>query len=136
MTLTEYRIDTGFFAGPLDLMLYLVRKVEVDICEVSLSKITSDFVDYIEVLEFVDFDLIGDFVVVASTLLEIKSREVLPTQAERQPLYEQAQVIFKEQAPWATIAHSVVYMTMRPEVEGYVVHPLGGHIFNAVGLSQ
>lgn len=66
----------------------------------------------------------------------IQQAKVLPTQAERQPLYEQAQVIFKEQAPWATIAHSVVYMTMRPEVEGYVVHPLGGHIFNQVGLSQ
>ena len=51
-------------------------------------------------------------------------------------LNEEAQVIFKEQAPWATIAHSVVYMTMRPEVEGYVVHPLGGHIFNQVGLSN
>ncbi|MCI2400337.1 ABC transporter substrate-binding protein [Aliiroseovarius subalbicans] len=66
----------------------------------------------------------------------IQQAKVLPTQAERQPLYEQAQVIFKEQAPWATIAHSVVYMTMRPEVEGYIVHPLGGHIFNQVGLSQ
>jgi dipeptide transport system substrate-binding protein len=66
----------------------------------------------------------------------IQQAKVLPTQAERQPLYEQAQVIFKEQAPWATLAHSVVYMTMRPEVEGYVVHPLGGHIFNQVGLSQ
>ena len=66
----------------------------------------------------------------------IQQAKVLPTQEERQPLYEEAQVIFKEQAPWATIAHSVVYMTMRPEVEGYVVHPLGGHIFNQVGLSQ
>ncbi|WP_300550829.1 ABC transporter substrate-binding protein [Roseovarius sp.] len=66
----------------------------------------------------------------------IQQAKVLPTQAERAPLYEQAQEIFKEQAPWATIAHSVVYMTMRPEVEGYVVHPLGGHIFNQVGLSQ
>lgn len=64
----------------------------------------------------------------------IQQAKVLGTQAERQPLYEQAQVIFKEQAPWATIAHSVVYMTMRPEVEGYVVHPLGGHIFDQVGL--
>ena len=66
----------------------------------------------------------------------IQQAKVLPTQEERQPLYEEAQVIFKEQAPWATIAHSVVYMPMRPEVEGYVVHPLGGHIFNQVGLSQ
>ena len=66
----------------------------------------------------------------------IQQAKVLGTQAERQPLYEQAQAVFKEQAPWATIAHSVVYMTMRPEVEGYVVHPLGGHIFNQVGLSN
>jgi len=64
----------------------------------------------------------------------LKEAKVLPTQAERTPLYEQAQVIFKQQAPWATIAHSVVFMTMRPEVEGYVVHPLGGHIFDQVGL--
>lgn len=82
MTLAEYRVDTGFFAGPLDLMLYLVRKSEIDICSVSLSRITRDFIDYIEVLDFLDFDLIGDFVVTASTLLEIKSREVLPVQAE------------------------------------------------------
>ena len=82
MTLTEYRIQTGVFAGPLDLLLYLVRKTEIDICAVSLAKITTDFVHYIDVLEFLDFDLIGDFVVVASTLLEIKSREVLPTQLE------------------------------------------------------
>ncbi|MEP3331606.1 ABC transporter substrate-binding protein [Sedimentitalea sp.] len=66
----------------------------------------------------------------------IQQAKVLPTQEERQPLYEEAQVIFKEQAPWATIAHSVVYMPMRPEVDGYVVHPLGGHIFNQVGLSN
>ncbi|MCG6901135.1 MAG: ABC transporter substrate-binding protein [Rhodobacter sp.] len=64
----------------------------------------------------------------------IQKAKVLGTQAERQPLYEQAQVIFKDQAPWATIAHSVVYMTMRPEVDGYIVHPLGGHIFDQVGL--
>ena len=66
----------------------------------------------------------------------IQKAKTLPTQAERTPLYEEAQVVFKDQAPWATIAHSVVFMVMRPEVEGYVVHPLGGHIFNQVGLSQ
>ncbi|MBU2983437.1 ABC transporter substrate-binding protein [Lentibacter algarum] len=64
----------------------------------------------------------------------IQKAKVLPTQEERSKLYKEAQAIFKDQAPWATIAHSVVYMTMRPEVDGYVVHPLGGHIFNQVGL--
>ncbi|WP_226782456.1 ABC transporter substrate-binding protein [Oceaniglobus trochenteri] len=67
---------------------------------------------------------------------KLQEAKVLSDQAARAKLYEEAQVIFKEQAPWATIAHSVVYMPMRPEVEGYVVHPLGGHIFNQVGLKQ
>mgnify|MGYP003675561004 CR=1 FL=1 len=66
----------------------------------------------------------------------LQKAKVLSNQEDRAKLYEEAQVIFKDQAPWATIAHSVVYMTMRPEVDGYVVHPLGGHIFNQVGLKQ
>ena len=66
----------------------------------------------------------------------IQAAKVTSDQAERTRLYEEAQVIFKEQAPWATIAHSVVFMPMRPEVEGYVVHPLGGHIFDEVSLAQ
>ncbi len=56
--------------------------------------------------------------------------------AERTRLYEEAQVVFKEQAPWATIAHSVVFMPTRPEVKGYKVHPLGGHIFYGVDLAE
>ena len=66
----------------------------------------------------------------------VQAAKVTADQAERTALYEEAQVIFKEQAPWATIAHSVVFMPMRPEVEGYVMHPLGGHIFSEVGLAE
>jgi len=79
MTLAEYRIDLGYFGGPLDLLLHLVRRQELDICRVSLARITSEFHHHLEVLELLNLDLIGDFLVVASTLLEIKSREVLPS---------------------------------------------------------
>lgn len=82
MILTDYRIDVTDYSGPLDLLLYLVRRHEVDICAISLSRVTSDFQNYLDVLAYLDFDLIGDFVVVASTLLEIKSREVLPSAPE------------------------------------------------------
>ncbi|MEZ5686247.1 MAG: ABC transporter substrate-binding protein [Paracoccaceae bacterium] len=64
----------------------------------------------------------------------IQKAKTVTSAEERTALYEEAQVIFKEQAPWATIAHSVVFMPMRPEVEGYKVHPLGSHIFTEVGL--
>jgi dipeptide transport system substrate-binding protein len=66
----------------------------------------------------------------------IQEAKTVTNNDERIPLYEEAQVIFKDQAPWATIAHSVVFMPMRPEVEGYKVHPLGGHIFYGVSLAE
>ncbi|MEZ6130135.1 MAG: segregation/condensation protein A [Planctomycetaceae bacterium] len=78
MLLTEYRVELGMFAGPLDLLLYLVRRQELDIRTISLAKVTRDFQQCLEVLQLLDLDLVGEFVVVASTLLEIKSREVLP----------------------------------------------------------
>ena len=54
--------------------------------------------------------------------------------AERTRLYEKAQVVFKEQAPWVTIAHSVVFMPMRKEVKGYKIDPFGGHVFYGVDI--
>jgi len=66
----------------------------------------------------------------------IQQAKTVTDSAERTRLYEEAQTVFKEQAPWATIAHSVVYMPMRPEVENYIVHPLGGHIFYGVDLAE
>ncbi|UPH72311.1 ABC transporter substrate-binding protein [Abyssibius alkaniclasticus] len=66
----------------------------------------------------------------------IDAAKVTSNVAERTRLYEEAQVVFKAQAPWLTIAHSVVFMPVRNEVEGYVVHPLGGHIFTNVSLAE
>ncbi len=56
--------------------------------------------------------------------------------AERTRLYKEAQVVFKEEAPWITIAHSIVFMPMRKEVKGYVMDPLGGHSFYSVDLVE
>jgi dipeptide transport system substrate-binding protein len=66
----------------------------------------------------------------------IQKAKIVTSADERTALYEEAQVVFKDQAPWATIAHSVVFMPMRPEVKGYKVHPLGGHIFYGVSLDN
>jgi len=66
----------------------------------------------------------------------IQKAKVTSDMAERTRLYEEAQVAFKEQAPWATIAHSVVFMPVRKEVTGYKVHPLGGHIFYGVDIAE
>jgi len=58
------------------------------------------------------------------------------TAEERTKLYEEAQVVFKREAPWATIAHSVVFMPMRANVTGYIMDPLGGHWFDGVDIAE
>ncbi|MCE0734581.1 ABC transporter substrate-binding protein [Halomonas sp. G15] len=64
----------------------------------------------------------------------VMEAKTLSDQAERVERYEQAQAIFKEQAPWNTLAHSVVFMPLRKEVTGYTIDPLGGHSFEGVDL--
>ena len=66
----------------------------------------------------------------------IQKAKVVSDIGERTKLYEEAQVVFKREAPWATIAHSVVFMAMSPKVENYIVHPLGGHIFYGVDIAE
>ena len=76
--MTQYRVDIDVFAGPLDLLLYLVRKEEVDIYDIPIAHITGQYLKYIEMLKLFDIDLAGDFLVMAATLMEIKSVMVLP----------------------------------------------------------
>jgi segregation and condensation protein A len=76
--MAEYKVQFEVFEGPLDLLLYLVKKEEVDIYQVNLTKIASEFIEYIEVMRQLDLEVAGEFLVMASTLMFIKSRELLP----------------------------------------------------------
>ena len=77
----SFRVNLDAFRGPLDLLLYLVRRHEVDITDIPIALITDQFMDHLEILKQLDVDHVGDFLELASTLIEIKSRSVLP-QAE------------------------------------------------------
>jgi segregation and condensation protein A len=83
--MADYRVQLDSFSGPMDLLLYLVRRNEVDITRLPIAKITVQFLQFLEVLHLLDLDLIGDFVVLASSLIEIKSRQVLPRAEEETP---------------------------------------------------
>jgi segregation and condensation protein A len=74
----KFRVDLEIFRGPLDLLLYLVRKHEVEITEIPIAPITEQFLEYISVIEQLDVNAVGDFLDMASNLIEIKSRMVLP----------------------------------------------------------
>jgi len=74
----EFRIDLETFRGPLDLLLYLVRRHEVEITDLPIAPITAQYLEYLEVLQQLDVNAAGEFLDMASTLAEIKSRMVLP----------------------------------------------------------
>ncbi len=76
--MADYRVNLDIFAGPLDLLLYLVRKEEVDIYDIPIAKITNQYIRYIEMLKSLDIDLASDFLVMATTLMETKSAMLLP----------------------------------------------------------
>lgn len=73
-----YRVKLDNFEGPLDLLLYLVEKEKINILEVSLASIVDQFMEYLAIMEELSLEIAGSFLVVAATLLEIKSRRLLP----------------------------------------------------------
>jgi segregation and condensation protein A len=83
----SFRVELDTYRGPLDLLLYLVRKHEVEIIDLPIALIAQQYLEYLAVLEAMDVDAVGDFLEMASTLVEIKSRSVLPhNDEEEEPL--------------------------------------------------
>src|SRR5438128_3958345 len=74
----EYQVELDSFCGPLDLLLYLVKHDEVNICDIPIARIADQFLQYLGLLQMIDVDWAGEFLVMAATLTEIKSRMVLP----------------------------------------------------------
>jgi segregation and condensation protein A len=75
---TVYTIRTESFEGPFDLLLHLIKKNEVDIYNIPIAAITRQYLDYLDVMQELNLDIAGDFLVMASTLIQIKSRMLLP----------------------------------------------------------
>jgi segregation and condensation protein A len=74
----DYRIRLDTYSGPMDLLLYLIRREEVDIYDIPLAKVLAQYMAYVRVLKTLDPEAAGDFLVMAATLMEIKSRMLLP----------------------------------------------------------
>jgi segregation and condensation protein A len=78
----DYQVELESFRGPLDLLLFLVKRNEVDICDIPIARVTEQFLEYLNVLQLIDVEWAGDFLVMAATLMEIKSKLLLPRPEE------------------------------------------------------
>jgi segregation and condensation protein A len=89
----SYKLKLGKFEGPLDLLLHLIKINEVDIYDIPIATITDQYVGYLSMMKEIDLDIASEFLVMAATLMEIKSRMLLPTppeeeEAEEDPRFE------------------------------------------------
>ena len=103
--MSEYKVQFEVFEGPLDLLLYLIKKEEVDIYEVNLTRLATQFIEYIDLMRAFDLEVAGEFLVMASTLMYIKSRELLPV--EQQAVVEEEDE--GEDPRWELIRQLVEY---------------------------
>ena len=85
---TDYKVKLEIFEGPLDLLLYLIKQDEIDIYEISLERITSQYLEYLQAFEELNIDIAGEFIVMAANLIYLKSRSLLPV--DQQPPDEDA----------------------------------------------
>jgi segregation and condensation protein A len=100
----ELRVKLPVFEGPLDLLLYLIKKDELDIYDIPIENIARQYLDYLQFMKLLDLEVAGEFLVVASTLLYIKSRTLLPK--DLQPPEEDAE---EDDPRWDLIRQLVEY---------------------------
>jgi segregation and condensation protein A len=73
-----YKVKLEVFEGPLDLLLYLIKKEELNIYDIPIARVTDQYLEYLELMQLMDLDIAGEFLVMAATLMHIKSRMLLP----------------------------------------------------------
>lgn len=100
----DYKVKLDVFEGPLDLLLYLIKRDEVDIYEISIERITKQYLEYLDAFKLLNIDLAGEFIVMAANLLYIKSRTLLP--ADQQMAEEDAE---EDDPRWELIRQLIEY---------------------------
>jgi segregation and condensation protein A len=100
----QYKVKLEVFEGPLDLLLYLIKRDEVDIYEISVERITTQYLEYLETFRMLDLEIAGEFVVMAANLIYIKSRSLLPV--HQQPPQEEEE---EEDPRWDLIRQLIEY---------------------------
>src|SRR5262245_43388069 len=75
---SDYKVKLEVFEGPLDLLLYLIKKEEVDIYDIPIERITNQYMEYLTIMKLLNLEVAGEFLVMAATLMYIKSRMLLP----------------------------------------------------------
>ncbi len=100
----DYKVQLEVFEGPLDLLLYLIKKDEVDIYDIPIGNITDQYMEYLKLMKVLDLNIAGDFIVMSATLMLIKSRMLLPVEERKDDAEEE-----EEDPRWDLVRQLVEY---------------------------
>jgi len=100
----DYKVKLEVFEGPLDLLLYLIKQDEIDIYDISIERITRQYLEYLQTFKELNIELAGEFIVMAANLIYLKSRSLLPI--DQQPPAEEAE---EDDPRWDLIRQLVEY---------------------------
>jgi segregation and condensation protein A len=112
----EYKVNLEVFEGPLDLLLYLIKKDEVDIYDIPIGRITTQYMEYLDLMKILNLEIAGDFIVMAATLMVIKSRLLLPDE-DRGPVEEDDE----DDPRWDLVRQLVEYKKFK-DAAGFLGH--------------
>jgi segregation and condensation protein A len=101
---TDYKVKLEIFEGPLDLLLYLIKRDEIDIYDISIERITRQYLEYLEAFKELNIDVAGEFIVMAANLIYLKSRSLLP--ADQRPPDEETE---EDDPRWDLIRQLIEY---------------------------
>jgi segregation and condensation protein A len=110
---TDYKVRLEIFEGPLDLLLFLIKRDELDIYDISLERITSQYLEYLQAFKELNIDVAGEFVVMAANLIYLKSRSLLP--ADQQPPEED---VDEDDPRWDLIRQLIEYKKFKEAAAG------------------
>jgi segregation and condensation protein A len=109
---SDYKVKLEVFEGPLDLLLYLIKRDEIDIYDISLERITRQYLEYLQAFKELKIDIAGEFVVMAANLIYLKSRSLLPL--DQQPPEEDAE---EDDPRWDLIRQLIEYKKFKEAAE-------------------
>ncbi|MBN2685983.1 MAG: segregation/condensation protein A [Pontiellaceae bacterium] len=122
----DYKVSLDVFEGPLDLLLYLIKKDEVDIYDIPIGRITDQYMEYLDLMKVLDLNIAGDFIVMSATLMLIKSRMLLP--AEERSSEEENE---EEDPRWDLVRQLVEYKKFKDAAD--YLEELEMHMENVFG---
>lgn len=118
----ELAVKLKVFEGPLDLLLHLIEKDKLDIYDIPIAEITDQYMDYIASMDLADLDLASEFLVMAATLLDIKSRMLLPVDEEEEEAQDPREELTKRLLEYKMFKEISVTLQEREQSAGFVFY--------------